>query len=514
MVPSISDSAEAFSLARLTSTAVLLLFSVWLARSFQSWRRLRHIPGPPLASVSMAWMAQKVISGRFHEHMCLASEQYGPLVRIGPNTLLCADPDTLRRMSSVRSLYTKGTFYESGRIIPGHDNIVSLRDEVMHKALRSKMAGAYSANVNLEAGVDRQLQNLVALIDAKYLSDNGNGHGTLRPFDLSTKSQFFALDVVSDVSFSGPFGFLTQDKDLYDYVKINDSAVPVMNLLQAIPGLTDFVYRWPMRLALPGDGDEAGFGRLMGLAKGCVEERLRPGSKPRQDMLQAFIDGGMTYDELIQHMFVQIVAGSITTAAAIRHTFAALLSTPTTYTTLQKEIDTNIASGRISSPTITDAEAQALPYLQAVICEGMRMWPPTTGLGCKQVPPGGDVICGYHIPAGTQVGHNFGGTMRLKSIWGEDADLFRPERWIVDPDRGKEEEEDRLRAMQSVLELEFGSGKYGCFGKRIALMELNKIFVEMLRRYDFAAIDPLNPIKTTSGIFWTGSDQWLRVTKR
>jgi len=42
------------------------------------------------------------------------------------------------------------------------------------------------------------------------------------------------------------------------------------------------------------------------LAKEKVEERLRPDAKPGYDMLQAFINDGMTYDELIQHMFVQM----------------------------------------------------------------------------------------------------------------------------------------------------------------------------------------------------------------
>jgi hypothetical protein len=45
----------------------------------------------------------------------------GPLVRIGPNQLLSVDPDVLRRMSAVRSGYTKGKFYASGRIVPGVD---------------------------------------------------------------------------------------------------------------------------------------------------------------------------------------------------------------------------------------------------------------------------------------------------------------------------------------------------------------------------------------------------------
>ena len=120
--------------------------------------------------------------------------------------------------------------------------------------------GRENGNDGFEPGVDRQVNQLIALIDTNYISD----HGTLRPFELSTKSQFFALDVISDVSFGNAFGFLTEDKDLYQYIEINDSAVPVMNLLQGAPWMAKIIYRWPLKLALPTDGDGVGFGRLMG----------------------------------------------------------------------------------------------------------------------------------------------------------------------------------------------------------------------------------------------------------
>jgi len=100
------------------------------------------------------------------------------------------------------------------------------------------------------------------------------------------------------------------------------------------------------------------------------------------------------------------------------------------------------------------------------------MWPPTTGLGSKQVPPEGDTIAGYYVPGGTQIAHNFSGVMRLPRIWGEDADVFRPERWL-------EAEGERLKEMQGTVELVFGSGKYQCLGSRVAMVELNKVFVEV-----------------------------------
>lgn len=467
------------TLTHLISVALLVL-TTYLIRCLTSWHRLRHIPGPTLARHSSLWLLKKLLSGNFHEHMRSAAEQYGPLVRIGPNDLLCTDPETLRRICGVRSTYTKGDFYETGRIIPGHDNIVTIRDENAHKTLRAKLSAAYSGRESgasntvaaLENDINRQVKRFINLIETEYISEPG---GPLRPFEFSSRSYFLTLDVISDMSFSESFGFLKEDKDLYQFLEINDSAVPVMNFLLAVPWLTNFVYRWPMKLALPSDGDQVGFGRLMGLAKGYVDDRLAPGAKPKQDMLQAFINSGMDYDELVQHMFVQIVAGSITTAAAIRHTLLALISSPAAYTSLKREIDEAVAEGRISKDqVVTDAEAQGSPYLQAVIKEGLRMWPPTTGLGSKEVPPGGDEICGYFVPEGTQIAHNFSGIMCLQSVFGQDAKVFRPERWL----EGNRIDE-RLKTMNAVVDMAFSGGKYQCLGKRIALLELNKIFVEV-----------------------------------
>lgn len=71
-----------------------------------------------------------------------ADNPAGPLVRIGPNEVISTDPEVLRMMSAVRSPYTKGLFYETGRIIPGEETVVSLRDEYAHKTLRAKMGTA------------------------------------------------------------------------------------------------------------------------------------------------------------------------------------------------------------------------------------------------------------------------------------------------------------------------------------------------------------------------------------
>jgi cytochrome P450 len=116
-------------------------------------------------------------------------------------------------------------------------------------------------------------------------------------------------------------------------------------------------------------------------------------------------------------------AGSDTSAAAIRATFLYIITNSHVQSTLLEEIRNSSISN-----SITDAEARRLPYLQAVIKEGLRIYPPATGLMSKEVPAGGDT--GFFVPGGTGIGWTTLGLMRNVKIWGEDADVFRPERWF------------------------------------------------------------------------------------
>lgn len=78
---------------------------------------------------------------------------------------------------------------------------------------------------------------------------------------------------------------------------------------------------------------------------------------------------------LVQEVFEQILAGSDTTSAAIRGTLLYVMSNPRVYAKLQSEIDEAVQSGKApASPSIiSDAEVRRLPYLGAVVREGMRV---------------------------------------------------------------------------------------------------------------------------------------------
>lgn len=91
----------------------------------------------------------------------------------------------------------------------------------------------------------------------------------------------------------------------------------------------------------------------------------------------------------------------------------------------------------------------------------------------EEVPPEGDIINGKFIPGGCSIGYCGFGIFRNKNIWGEDADTFRPERWIDGSPHD-------IKEAESILDLIFGGGRWQCLGRNVAQMELNKVFVEVL----------------------------------
>ena len=69
---------------------------------------------------------------------------------------------------------------------------------------------------------------------------------------------------------------------------------------------------------------------------------------------------------------------------------------------------------------------------------------------------------------------SFWAVHRNINVFGPDANVFRPERWLDVP-------EAQLNKMERNNELIFGYGRFKCLGQAVALVELNKVFVEVRR---------------------------------
>ncbi|KAL2157858.1 hypothetical protein VTH06DRAFT_4911 [Thermothelomyces fergusii] len=475
----------------LTAGGWLVVFGVvaasyYLISSIAAWWRLREFKGPFLASFSYMWLAWVSRTGRLSEYMAKAEAKYGgpapATIRVGPNELPTSDPEVLRRSSGARSRYTRSTWYETTALDPYVPSMLNTLDTATHDKIKAMTAPGYSGRENaaLEPDLDSVIGELVDKIRTKYAAANPDD--TKPMLDLSAMVEYFTLDSISKLAFGEKFGFIEADSDLHGYRAAVQSIFMNMAIISAVPFFRRVASsKLVLRLFGPTTKDKKGVGVIMRIGRAIVDKRFAredPGAVP--DMLGSFIRHGLTRPQCETEALIQIAAGSDTTATTIRTGMLYLMTTPRAYRALQAEIDEGIRDGRISSP-ITGAEAAKLPYLQAVIYETLRIHPPVAGTFFKVVPPEGDTIDGKRVPGGTEVAANMWTTTRNRAVFGPDVDVFRPERWLVAPERGGGVGADRTaRAaeMRRVAELTFGYGRWMCAGKMIAFLELNKIFVE------------------------------------
>lgn len=316
----------------------------------------------------------------------------------------------------------------------------------------------------LEPDIDARVDDMIDLLRTKYSN---------AVVDIAAITRFFTLDVLSTVAFGRPFGFMAANADLWEYDKTTTQAMLLLEWVVNHPSFRRF-FQNPIvqALAAPKPTDAKGMGPVLGFAREAVAERFGPNAKVKKDMLGHFVSKGLSQLRCEVEANLQIVAGSDSTTTVLRSTLFLLAGTPVAYAKLRAEIDAAALAGALSHPVATYAEAQKLPYLSACLWEGLRSYPPLFGLKAKLAPKGGDTFKGVYYPEGTEVGICDDALCRNEGIFGADAHLFRPDRW-VDADA-----ETRVRYRQTV-DVVFGSGRFMCLGRHIAMMELHKAIVEV-----------------------------------
>ncbi|KAF5507897.1 Cytochrome P450 monooxygenase lolP1 [Colletotrichum aenigma] len=462
---------------------------------------------------------------RAYSEYARLTAQYGKLVRIGPNDVITSDPELIRRMSAAKSTYERSSWYKATRLDPYHDMMGSVLDKSAHHSLRTKLSPGYVGKdiPGLEASIDSGIAELVDLIRLKYTSrskaanipETGEKDQVSKPsdsesVDFGRLADYYAMDARSRMSFGRPIGLLQKDTDVFGLIRTSNIAIDVLQFFTDIPALQMiFTSDLVLRLLGPKPTDSSGFGKIMGrnpaaweiiimltgvayrLAQQHVVKRFAPDAKDEPDLLGSFIRRGLDQRSAQSEIMFPMVAGSDTAAKAIKWTMQYLLSNPSNFKSLEEEVMTAISNGTVSEP-ITNIEALKLPFLQAVIYESLRVHPPFTGLLMKQVGPEGDVHQGTFLPPGTRVAHDTWSVTHDTQLFGEDAHIFRPQRWL-------EADATTVREWKKRTELVFGAGRWQCAGKAVAMIELNKIFVTLIRNFEFlptsASIVPPN-VKT------------------
>ena len=317
---------------------------------------------------------------------------------------------------------------------------------------------------NLESNIDDRVGDMITLI-RKLSAIN-------QPFDMALVAQYFTMDVITHVALGHPFGYLKRNEDVYSFLATTRSLMPALELgcnHSWIKRLLES--RLMQTIVAPSPTDSKGIGAVIGAARKVISERFRPDPIQSKDMLGSFKSHGLSQALTENEAVLQITVGADSTATAIRMTLLYILTNPPVYAQLRQEID-NQKAAHNTNAIISCASARNMPFLQACIREGLRLFPPMQGLQNKVAPPGGITVNGLFVPGNVEVCTNYHSMMRRVDIFGPNADVFRPSRWT----QANHEEYERMFRVQ---ELVFGTSRYTCLGKNVAMMELDKVFVEV-----------------------------------
>ncbi|KAK3395315.1 cytochrome P450 [Podospora didyma] len=209
---------------------------------------------------------------------------------------------------------------------------------------------------------------------------------------------------------------------------------------------------------------------------------------------------------MLQELLLMLIAGHDSTANTLSWFVKIIANRPTAQDKLRQALVNALPSPK--NPSAHDILDADIPYLDATVEETVRL-AATAGAVSRRVLVDTTVL-GHHIPAGANIllntrlykpqipvpeelrsassqaayakkrmQHVGFGLVDEEDSW-SDLDKFRPERWLV-----IDENEEPMFDPHALPSLVFGGGLRGCFGKRLAIMELRIMIVHIILNFEF-----------------------------
>ncbi|ERF69161.1 hypothetical protein EPUS_01118 [Endocarpon pusillum Z07020] len=195
-------------------------------------------------------------------------------------------------------------------------------------------------------------------------------------------------------------------------------------------------------------------------------------------------------------------AGRDTTAQSLTWTFYSLMRHPSALAILRKEADSTFAqrppdhksgkeehSNTLLKLSVADLQPTNLPHAMSIFNESLRLYPPVP-FEIKQCQVDTTLPDGTFLPKGSIIVWCIWAMNRSPAAWGDDADSFRPERWLSNPATSKDGHDKTAKLItKSAFEFPvFNGGPRSCLGKKMAELMACWVLVQMWREFDFEEI--------------------------
>ncbi|TVY37891.1 Cytochrome P450 monooxygenase [Lachnellula subtilissima] len=448
----------------------LLVIAVLSRAVYRRFVHPLHIyPGPFLASITNVWKFYHYLQGSLQVVEQDIHQQYGPIVRTGPNSLSFSTPAAFDSIYGFNHGFEKGSFYAFARDkSTGASNIFSARTHAEHRDRRRKVVGGALTTSHIRSYspiVAKNVQQFLSKLSTASADAKNNVLNIAEPVHALTFNTVAELIYGPSLSVTDqPWtdiasgeGILTAFRAMAKFAW-GASHIPSLSWLFS----TSPVIKMTQRPTFNAAGLPTGIGALARRARLLLLEdpNLVTGVDQPSIAKSMLVIGKedsrhMGPDEMFRECFNLLFAGTGSTAAALTG-----------------------ALERLGSQ-------DAFP---------------------REIQPGAEMaIAGVEtpLPVGTVVASNSWIVSHDKGVWGSDAGLWKPERWLdAKGDAGKKSLEDKF--------IVFSKGPRGCIGRDIAMLIVTQAVAAIVSRWRIETIGEMK-----SGAWLEMQIEWcgLKFTK-
>ncbi|OAA41828.1 cytochrome P450 78A3 [Cordyceps fumosorosea ARSEF 2679] len=210
-------------------------------------------------------------------------------------------------------------------------------------------------------------------------------------------------------------------------------------------------------------------------------------AQPDVDILSIALESGQFTDEGLQNQLMTFfAAGHETTSVSLTWAIYALCVNPAMQTRLREEVRAHLPSVDDDAAAVSSVDFDRLPYLNAVVNEVLRRYPsvPVTGRVAMQ----DTTVLGRPVARGTAVTIPQWAINVDKTLWGEDAEEFNPDRWL-DTRNGSVTLDNTGGSTSNYALSTFLHGPRSCIGAAFAKGEFACLLAAWIGRFEFEFVD-------------------------
>ncbi|XP_051126771.1 ferruginol synthase-like [Andrographis paniculata] len=407
-----------------------------------------------------------------HRSLARLSKTYGPLMSIKAgfaNMVVVSSPEVAKEMFTKHDRNTSGRFVAAATEACDHHKYSFVAAPVgpFWRKCRTICRELLFSSQKLQACQGLRRDKLMQLYEhVKECAIRGRA--------VNIEEVVYATSI--NLMFATMFSFDFGEVDSTAARELKEALEEVFAMFIA-PNLADY---FPVLKGTDPQGikrrGEQSLRRILGILEDVIRKRLESTTSQKYDFLATLLDAnnrkeyGISIEE-IKHLIVDLLLGGAdTTAGVIVWAMTELLRNPEKAAILKDELRTVIGEDK----QVEESDIPRLPYLQAVVKEVLRCYPPGPFLIPHKAEAGIQVM-GYTIPKDTQILINVWCMARDSNIW-SDPDSFQPERFL---DKKIEFEGHHFEY------LPFGSGRRICPGISLGSQMLHLVIAFLVHNFEW-----------------------------